>query len=52
MLSIILNDSVEPESGVAMLNNIVDNIEHCWQYNVVQSSFHHLEQVKIFCRVE
>ena len=33
----ILNNIVEPKSGVAMLNNIVDNIQQCWQQNIVQS---------------
>ena len=35
---------VEPElclqSGVTMLNNIVDKLEQCWQQNIVQYRFH------------
>ena len=35
---------VEPESslqsGVTMLNNIVDNLEQCGQQNIVQCCFH------------
>ena len=41
---------VEPESslqsGVTMLNNIVDNIEQYGQHNIVQSCF---QQLVIFC---
>jgi hypothetical protein len=39
-LSTILNNIVEPESGVAILFNIVDNCEQCGQHNIVQSCFH------------
>ena len=43
---------VEPESnlqsGVTILNNIVDNIEQYGQHNIVQSCF---QQLLIFCRV-
>ena len=46
ILLIVVNNIeqvVEPESslqsGVTMLNNIVDNIEQCGQYNIVQSCF-------------
>ena len=43
---------VEPESklqtGVTMLNNIVDNIEQYGQHNIVQACF---QQLVIFCRV-
>jgi hypothetical protein len=39
-LSTILNNVVEPESGVAILFNIVDNCEQCGQQNIVQSCFH------------
>ena len=49
VLPILLNDVnntekvVEPESspqsGVTILNNIVDNIEQCGQHNIVQSCF-------------
>ena len=35
-----LNDVVEPESGVTMLKNIVDNCEQCGQQNIVQSCSH------------
>ena len=39
----LLYDVVEPESspqsGVTMLNNIVDNIEQCGQHNTVKSCF-------------
>ena len=38
-LSTILNNSVEPESGVTMLNNILDNCKQRRQHNIVQSSF-------------
>ena len=30
---------VSLRSGVTMLNNIVDNIEQCWQQNIVQCCF-------------
>ena len=30
----ILNNIVDPESGVTMLNNIVDNYEQCGQQNI------------------
>ena len=44
---------VEPESslqsGVTMLNNIVDNIEQYGQHNIVQACF---QQLVIFCRVD
>ena len=39
-LSTILNNMVEPESGVTILFNIVDNCEQCGQQNIVQSCFH------------
>ena len=42
MLSTILNKMLglnHPQSGVTMLNNIVDNIEQCGQHNIVQSCF-------------
>ena len=46
ILLIVVNNIeqvVEPESslqsGVTMLNNIVDNIEQCGQHNIVQSCF-------------
>ena len=28
-----------PQSGVSMLNNIVENIKQCGQHNIVQSCF-------------
>ena len=34
-----------------MLNNIVDNIEKCGQYNIVQGCFHQPEQVVRFFAV-
>ena len=39
-LSTILNNIVEPESGVTILFNIVDSYEQCGQQNIVQSCFH------------
>ena len=36
---IMRNNIVESESGVIMRNNIVDNIEQCGQQNIVQSCF-------------
>ena len=36
----ILNNVVEPESGVTILKNIVDNCEQCGQQNIVQSCSH------------
>ncbi len=35
----ILNNIGKPESGVTTLNIIVDYIEQCGQYNMIQSSF-------------
>ena len=43
-LSTILNNIVEPESGVTISFNIVDNCEQCGQQNIVQSCFHQLLQ--------
>ena len=43
-LSTILNNIVEPESGLTILFNIVDNCEQCGQQNIVQSCFHELLQ--------
>ena len=31
---------ISPQSGVTILNNIVDNIEQCGQHNIVQGCFH------------
>jgi hypothetical protein len=39
-LSTILNIIVEPESGVTILFNVVDNCEQCGQQSIVQSCFH------------
>jgi hypothetical protein len=39
-LSTILNNIVEPESGVTILFNTVDNCEQCGQQSIVQSCFH------------
>jgi hypothetical protein len=39
-LSTILNNIVEPESGVTILFNIADNCEQCGPHNIVQSCFH------------
>ncbi len=44
----MLNNIVEPESGVTMLNNIVDNIEQCVNNPVLIKP----EQVGHFCRVQ
>ena len=49
MLSAILDNIVAPESGVTMLNNIVNNIEQCGQQNIVQSCFH---QPKYGCALD
>jgi hypothetical protein len=38
--NIILDNIVEPESGVTILFNVVDNCEQCGQQNIVQSCFH------------
>ena len=52
-LSTILNNVVEPESGVTILFNIVDNYEQCGQQNIVQSCFHqYCNNLIVFCRVE
>ena len=40
-LSTILNNIVEPESGVTILFNIVDNGEQCGPHNIVQLSCFH-----------
>ena len=45
----LVNNSVEPESGVTILFNIVDNCEQCWQQNIVQSCFHqHCNNPSVF----
>jgi hypothetical protein len=38
----MLFNIVDPESGVTILFNIVDNCEQCGQQNIVQSYFHQL----------
>jgi hypothetical protein len=51
-LSTILNNIVEPESGVTILFNIVDNCEQCGQQNIVQSCFHqYCINLSVFTRV-
>ena len=40
-LSLIVNGIVESESGVTMLNNIVDNCEQCRQHNIQACSEKH-----------
>jgi transcription elongation factor Elf1 len=51
-LSTILNNTVEPESGVTILFNIVDSYEQCWQQNIVQSCFHqYCINLSVFTRV-
>ena len=37
-LSTTVNSIVEPELGVTMLNNTVDNCEQCEQHNIVEFS--------------
>jgi hypothetical protein len=51
-LSTILNNVVEPESGVTVLFNIVDSYEQCGQQNIVQSCFHqYCINLSVFRRV-
>ena len=51
--NIILNNVVEPESGVTVLFNIVDSYEQCGQQNIVQSCFHqYCINPSVFTRVE
>ena len=38
----ILNNIVEPESGVIILFDIVNSLKQCWQQNIVQCCFHQL----------
>jgi hypothetical protein len=40
ILFTLVNNIVEPESGVTILFNIVDNCEQCGQQSIVQSCFH------------
>ena len=35
----VVEPESSPQSGVTILNNIVDNIEQCGQHNIVQSCF-------------
>ena len=35
----VVEPESSPQSGVTMLNNIVNNIEQCGQHNIVQSCF-------------
>ena len=35
----VVEPECSPQSGVTMLNNILDNIEQCGQHNIVQSCF-------------
>jgi hypothetical protein len=47
-----LNTIVEPESGVTILFNLVDNCEQCGQQNIVQSCFHqYCNNLIVFTRV-
>ena len=51
-LSTILNNIVEPESGVTILFNIVGNCEQCGQQSIVQSCFHqYCINLSVFTRV-
>ena len=51
-LSTVLNNTVEPESGVTILFNIVDSYEQCGQKNIVQSCFHqYCINLSVFTRV-
>jgi hypothetical protein len=51
-LSTILNNVVEPESGVTISFNIVDSYEQCGQQNIVQSCFHqYCINLSVFTRV-
>jgi hypothetical protein len=48
----LLNNIVEPESGVTILLNIVDSYEQCGQQNIVQSCFHqYCNNLSVFTRV-
>ena len=52
-LSTILNNVVEPESGVTILFNVVDSYEQCGQQNIVQSCFHqYCINLSVFTRVD
>jgi transcription elongation factor Elf1 len=50
--STLLNNIVEPESGVTILFNIIDNCEQRGQQRIVQSCFHqYCNNLIVFCRV-
>jgi hypothetical protein len=52
-LSTIFNNIVEPESGVTILFNIVDNCKQCGQQSIVQSCFHqYCINLSVFTRVD
>jgi transcription elongation factor Elf1 len=53
-LSTILNNIVEPKSGVTILFNIVDNCKQCGQQSIFQSCFHqYCNNLRVFnLRVE
>ena len=49
---IIMNNIIEPESGVTTLNSIVENCEQCGQHNIVQSClFQYCNKLMIFFRL-
>ena len=48
----VVESESSPQSGVTMLNNIVDNIEQCGQHNIVQSCFQQPSTTRDFCRVK
>ena len=48
----LVNNIVEPELGVTILFNIVDNCEQCGQHNIVQSCLHqYFNNLIVFNRV-
>ena len=42
----VVEPESNPQSGVTMLNNIVDNIEQCGQHNIAQSCFQQLSRTR------
>ena len=44
----VVEPESSPQSGVTMLNNIVDNIEQCGQHNIVQSCFQQPSKTRDF----
>ena len=38
----VVEPESSPQSGVTIMNNIVDNIEQCGQHNIIQSCFQQL----------